>query len=391
MSDKARFDVTVTVLSPLHVGSGERLREGFDFTARGGWLHVADQSRLMSALLDEMSQGRELLATARDLTGKTLYELEERGWLRDEHFDPARRLFAYRLQGRTSTTNKQGELHEQIKDVYRRPYLPGSTLKGALRTVIAWDAVRSRKLQVTADRLGAGRKFAAQPIERELFGRTPNLDLLRALQVGDSAPVDASALALATAHLAPAGEGRENLPIDLEAIRPGTVFSLQIGVDRYLLEDTRASRLRFGERASWLLQIATAGKRYSSRQVTDAVKHFQETNGPGEALRFYAGLVRLLVKEGQLAPDEFLLQIGWGAGWDSKTLDGELRRVPAEFDRIVDKYGLAEGPRRRGYGQALQRRPGDEFPATRKLATMPAARLTNLPMGWVKVKTQDHG
>ena len=40
MSNKTRFHVTVTTLSPLHIGSGGRLREGFDFIEHGGALWV---------------------------------------------------------------------------------------------------------------------------------------------------------------------------------------------------------------------------------------------------------------------------------------------------------------------------------------------------------------
>jgi CRISPR-associated protein Csm5 len=392
MSLKTRFHVTVTTLSPLHIGSGERLREGFDFIAHEGAVWIPNQGALMGAVLDVAGHGRDLAEAATMITGKTLYELRDRGWLREDHFDPARHLFHYRLPGHTSTANKQGELHEEIKDLYRRPYLPGSTLKGSLRTLIAQEAVRSRKLSVTVNRLDYRPKFATLPVEREIFGRNPNFDLLRALQVGDSAPVGVEALGLATARLFPPEADRDKLGIDVEATVPGTRFALDIAVDEYLLSDSRTARLRFGDRRSWLFDLAKIGKRQAKRRVLDEVNYFKAIPQPGgktpPALQFYARLVKMLVEE-ELAADEFLLQLGWGAGWDSKTLDGELRKDPTDFARIINKFHLAEGPQR-GFkrGDGSEFKPGDTYPATRKLATMSQLRLADQPMGWVKVKIE---
>lgn len=394
MSLKTCFHVTVTTLSPLHIGSGVRLREGFDFIEHKGALWVPNQGALMGAILDEAGRGRDLAEAASQITGKTLYELRDRGWLREEHFDPVHRLFHYRLPGRTSTTNKQGELHEQVKDLQRRPYLPGSTLKGSLRTLIAMEATRSRKIAVTVNRLDYRPKFATLPVEREIFGRNPNFDLLRALQVGDSGPVSAETLGLATARLFPPEADRDKLGIDVEALSPGTHFTLDMAVDEYLLSDSRAARLRFGDQRSLLLDLAKIGKRQARRRVLDEVNYFKALPQPGgktpQALQFYARLVKMLVEE-ELAADEFLLQLGWGAGWDSKTLDGELRKDPAEFAKIVNQFQLAEGPRRgskRGDGPGFK--SGDTFPATRKLATMSQLRLADQPLGWVKLKIEQH-
>ena len=181
---KSKVKLTITTLSPLHVGSGDRLREGFDFLARDGSLWFADQRRLLNAILDEAAQmGQDDADVIQAITGMTLYDLLDAGWLEQSHFDLERRLFRYRLSGQTSTAHKEGELHDQIKDAYGRPYLPGSTLKGALRTMLAWDDLTTRNRTLRAQELDRRAKFAAQPVEQGIFGRNPNQDLLRALIV----------------------------------------------------------------------------------------------------------------------------------------------------------------------------------------------------------------
>src|SRR5690606_18415556 len=110
-------------------------------------------------------------------------------------------LFRYVLQGTPRSSAEGAQVREQVKDAYDRPYLPGSSLKGALRTVLAWSIWRERKLQPDARQLQRRRAWAASSYEKAIFGRSPNHDLLRALQVSDSQPLDAAALMIANVRV----------------------------------------------------------------------------------------------------------------------------------------------------------------------------------------------
>lgn len=380
MSDKARFQVTVTTLSPLHIGSGEQLREGFDFIEHEGYLWVADQGALMRAILDEAAREREDLITAAEaISGMTLYQLQEAGWLRDEHFDLERGLFRYRLQGRTSTTGKQGELHEQIKDVYGRPYLPGSSLKGALRTVLAVGGATVRKLRF--DRLGHSRRWAAQSVERELFGRNPNYDLLRALQVSDSGPVGLNQLSLGRVNIYPTvGQrtqyGRQRgLDVDVEALRQGTTFQVPIKIEGYLFGDQAERELRFGKRKSWLLNLPQWGRTVAGQRIADEIEFFQQRADGHVVLGFYS---RLLQTWEGLGENELLLQVGWGTGWLSKTFGKLLQEDAQAFERLVKDYRMTI---ERG------RKAGDPFPRSRHLVRV--GEHPAVPLGWMKVTFQE--
>jgi len=384
MADQSRFQVTVTTRSPLHIGSGKRLRAGFDFIEHQDCLWVANQGALMRTILDEAAHGlKDLAEAAGRLAAMTLYQWQQAGWLRDEHFQTPG-LFRYRLPGRTSTQEKRGELFEQIKDVYGRPYLPGSSLKGALRTILAWAHVQE---PVRLGQLGEKRKYAARSLEEDLFApgapldkrgrkvKAANYDLLRALQVSDSRPVDPDRLGLATVELVSASlAAQEGPPIHVEALAVGTVFDAEIGIDEALFAG-RAARLRLRDREKWLRGLAQAGRDHANQRIADEIAYYQVLGGAPEMLRFYQELAAEL---SSLTPDEFLLQLGWGAGWDSKTLGSRLRANPAEFARIVQQYGLAEGPRRQ---QKARWAPGDPFPGTRKEAVM-----SGQPLGWVRVR-----
>jgi CRISPR-associated protein Csm5 len=387
VANKTTVKLTITTLSPLHVGSGDRLREGFDFLDKDGYLWIASQRRLLDAILDEAEEsGQSDAQVIQAITGMTLYDLLDAGWLDKSYFDPKRKLFSYRLRGQTSTTHKEGELHEEIKDVYGRPYLPGSTLKGALRTMLAWDDLTTRNRTVRARDLNRSPKFAAQPVEKDIFGCDPNHDLLRALVVRDSDPMNVDDLGLAQATLTPASEDREKLTIDMEAIRPGVTIGGELLLDEFLLQDRRTARLELHDYREWLHSLARVGQRYSRQRVQEEIAFHKASGATRETLLFYARLVKMMVEK-ELAADEWIMQIGWGAGWDSKTFDGALREDEAEFVRIVNKYDLHLGPGG-DRNQNAKFKAGDVFPVTRKLMTMRTAGALRQPPGWIRIKAE---
>ncbi len=92
--------------------------------------------------------------------------------------------------------------------------------------------------------------------------------------------------------------------------------------------------------------------------------------------RFYSDLEKLELKENQ-----FVIQLGWGGGWDSKTLGS---RFDSQFmDRVIMHYKMARG----------RRKPGDPFPKSRR-AAMNVRRAADgrvietpgLPLGWALVE-----
>jgi CRISPR-associated protein Csm5 len=237
----------------------------------------------------------------------------------------------------------------------------------------------------TADlsRLGRSRSWAAQIIEREIFGSDPNHDLLRALQVGDSTPVGGNALELArvnvfpTAQQTPYGRSR-GLDVDVEALRRGTTLAATIKIDGTLFGDDTPfgqlveRELGFGKRQEWLTSLPQWARTWAGRRIANEHEFLTAKRDGGTAASFYA---RLADTWSALGDNEFLVQIGWGAGWASKTFGRLLQRDEEAFERLVRDYRLSP--------QDRQRRAGQPFPKSRKLirrGDRPAE-----PLGWLKV------
>ena len=85
---------------------------------------------------------------------------------------------------------------------------------------------------------------------------------------------------------------------------------------------------------------------------------------------------RLIETWSQLSRGEMLLQLGWGTGWESKTLgSGLLRTDDRAFERLLDQYRMTK---------EKDRRAGDPFPKSRHLVLDSQGRPSR-PLGWVRV------
>ena len=375
--DNILYTATIELLSPLHIGTGSSLLEDIDWTRVGDWVYVANQNRLLEAVLEraQAERGGDEVVVIQAITGMKLSDLRDAGWLTRDDFREGSPLFRYRLRGRPA----MNQIAEQIKDVYGGPYLPGSSLKGALRTLLAVGGAMVRKLPF--DRLERSRSWAAQPVERKLFGRNPNYDLLRALQVSDSGPVSLDHLSLERVNIYPtAGQptqyGRQRgLDIDVEAPRQGTTFQVPIKIEGYLFSEQAERTLRFGQRKNWLLNLPQWGRVIAGHRIADEIEFFQQRADGRVALGFYNRLAQTW--EG-LGENELLLQVGWGTGWLSKTFGKLLQENTQAFERMVKDYRMTM---ERG------REAGDPFPRSRHLVRV--GEHPAMPLGWIKVNLEE--
>lgn len=370
----------VTVLSPLHVGSGTKLQRNFDWLARDGRVYVVEPGGLFNTVLEraESEAGDEVTTITTHLMQMTLEDLLEAGWLTPDDFKATdSTLFRYIFRGQPA----MNEIAEHIKDAYSRPYLPGSSLKGALRTILAWGIYTETKRQPDLRRLKPSRSWAAQHLEQAVFGPNPNHDWLRALQVTDGPPLPPESLRLEVVRVYPTARrrGSGGLDLDVEAICQGTSFAVPLTIDEYGFQKEAARELRWQGQRKWLAQLAGLGREHARQRLQEEAQYFKSEHHPVGARRFYHKLIDTYSK---LKSNEFIVQIGWGGGWDSKTLDGLLKQDVRAFEQRV--------LRNRSYRMLRQggrRQPGDPFPASRRLALR--KNEPALPLGWVKVELTD--
>ena len=355
------YQLRITTCTPLHIGSGKSpLRQGVDFVGFGRTIYVFNIAQMLDYLIGDSDDAGliQRISNAQNLGS----------FLREQDFREHPELALYRLGGAPSVR----EVLPQIKDVYDQPYLPGSSLKGALRTAIIDQALLASAKPLDVRRLGDRDKYAAQELERDVVGRgerpaqAPNYDLFRTLHVADSRPGDRSWLTLSNVQVWPAGEG--GIPLDVETIQAGVTFSATLAIDEYLFSNS-AARLGFEPKRGLIEGFAASCREHTQARIAGEQAFFAERLEAAALRRRYDELARRLTNCGETS---FLLQLGWGAGWSSKTVVRTLRASRGAIGDAVLRYRLDRGRGR-----------GGEFPATRHVVV--EQRQPVEPLGWVQV------
>lgn len=362
------YRLRVTVLSPLHIGSGDTLLRGYDFVTTADRTWVLDQEAILAAEYDAQAgqiDWRRL--------GRPPGELVDARQLR-----PGCPGVRYSLAGTTTVD----QVREQVKDPFGRCYLPGSSLKGALRSALLAYAVRSGAFRPDPRRLGERREWAGQPWERAVFGRDPNRDLWRALVIADSAPLPTEPSPLMLLHAQVFAAGPPGSPIVVEAVRRDTVFETALRLDEYLFSE-HARELDFGNRRDWLEQLPRIVSDYSRARMEIERRFLAARRELAGAARFYNELADRRLPEGA-----FLLQMSWGAGWTGKSVGPWL--PPEMQQEIRRRYRLGRPPRFRGDWQPDLSQP---FPKTRRLRShrVQGQVVADVPLGWVQVEMHPEG
>ena len=363
------------VITPVHVGSGGTLNHIDGYYANNRWYHVD---------LDKVLQH-----PSADINALTS-EMSRRGfqwerYLSQRNIDIAD-VSTYSLA--CSESPGEVEIREAIKGVRNRPYVPGSTLKGAIRTALLEEILSENNdiYKQSLKYLERDRQPARQ-IEKSAFGKDPNHDLLRALQVSDTTLVDSDSLEIGMAwtvtlnqndRLVQKIDGGSEYKNFVQQIQRGQRLTFTLKTDDFLLQGQAKTQLGFKElQKKAVLDIAEVC-RASTHQFVQGEKDFFSYYNLTEIADRYDELERLNTK---LPEGSFLLQIGWGTGYNANTVTSLFTEdEDAHEDLLMDlreRFRLGESRSRRGNYDDR------EFPKTRRILYRGQNPL--YPLGWVKI------
>lgn len=179
MSDYAQ-QINIKTLSPIHIGNGVFLQNGSDFvSAKDGkynYIYIIDPRKILSIIGVEHLY--DWVASIERHTQDTL-KFVKRYRPNTQPIDFAKRqILSYSAAGPTDT------LKECLHDGKGIAYIPGSSIKGAIRTAILSTLVS--KIANVESRVTSRGKVSAKQVEGVLFGTEPNSSLFRFLHVGDA-------------------------------------------------------------------------------------------------------------------------------------------------------------------------------------------------------------
>ncbi len=379
----------VTVLTPTLIGNGQALSP-IDYMVWKDHVNVLDQSKIFSMMAKRpvfegyLSQLRK----AEKFDFQNWGGLAQSAALRRIPFESAAyspiwdRAHAGDLFIPTFLSGPQGH------------YLPGTALRGALRTALVhklWTE-RGEKLmaawnqQFQSER---GYRYAAQQEENVAIGQRSQ-DKLRAVAMGDSRPVPKESFRVYLTRVstlvkqgeklslawksAPRGSVEpkrvlDSVPTFCEMAVPGTQFE-GAWQDRPFFSHPEIVKALRGQKATEHRILSEAANLWAASQL-----NLQKIYAQQSALPVLNQILTELEKRLDTIRHSgrgCLLQIGWGGGFASKAALGDTR--PPEYREILRRMPF--------YASALS--TGLPFPKTRRIVFLentPAA----LP-GWVHVE-----
>ena len=184
-------NIQIETLSQVHIGSGVFLQKGNDFivvdSSEGSDIFVIDPNKLGKII------GTDIKTID---TWSTLIERgEAESFLHTRTSGHSPREFAKRrITNFANFDNTQGTLKECLHDGMGRPYIPGSSIKGAIRTAVMATLAKqkgkeqlTREMSLIFDETDRKRIIKSlEVIEKRLLGSNPNADLFRFMKVGDA-------------------------------------------------------------------------------------------------------------------------------------------------------------------------------------------------------------
>jgi CRISPR-associated protein Csm5 len=352
------YSLSLETLSPLHIGSGEELRRDFDFVTDQNLTYVLNTDRILADKIDPARSGQKRYP----LPGKLISQKEYQAYAR------------YILRGTPRSERSNASVQACIKDVFNRPYIPGSSLKGALRTALAWSGFDEVQPDLHRGAIGNRRSWAGQKLEQKIFGRDPNHDLLRALQVSDLTGPEKPGEGLVLVNGQVVTKKDAGSPIELEALKGSVVFQGSIKVDEALFSDWAEPQLNFQNRQHWLEELMPRAHAFTLNRIRPLIDWFSSA-GVTKIAKFYRQIESVNVGN-----QRAILQLGWGGGWDSKTFSSHLKENEQLFRRLLDEFRIRKG-----------RGPVKDFPTSKRVVVKDDGKniYPLAPFGWVLLTLEE--
>ena len=331
------YQVKLHTLSPVHIGSGVKIgKKEYIYMP---WNHQVLIPDITKMYLDVQRKGfgREfedyLMDSRRN--GMSLSLWLKNHSFRGEDYERWKRYEMDAGEAFVEVGNKKPrdkEIDAFIKDAYGMPYVPGSSIKGMLRTaLIAWEIhkhpdkyretqamirkmanVKSNRTKYLAKEMANLEQQILYTLKRdeEKAGNAVN-DNLSGLHVGDSDPISLKQLTLSQKIDYTLDHKEKPLPLLRETLIPGTEICFDITIDT----------------------SKQSGCNYDMPDIIEALNYFQKISYDYFYSRFNRG-----------TKEENVVWLGGGCGFLSKTVmyplfgDNAVRIVDAIFKMTVYDY-----------------------------------------------------
>lgn len=309
--------IKIETITPVHIGSGNILKNNNDFVVDNEDIYIIDPARILQ-LIGEENLSSWVAIIERGGSQKE-YVKSKAGATPDE----------YSLRKIESFCDVKGgdTLKECMHNGMGLPYIPGSSIKGAIRTaVLATLASREQGLEtLVKDNKG---KVNSKQIEAKFFGGSPNEDIFRFLQIGDAYFAKGSEVAIrmimglnitTSNDLQPQ---KTEKPQIVEAIneRIQSEFSIKKSLSHYEKVRERGNIGEMPEDIKTLENLFNTINNHTEKLVRQEIEFWQDISDEGyigaeDYIETMDGILSIIEKCHKNKGKECVLRIGHASGW----------------------------------------------------------------------------
>jgi len=260
--------IRMTLKSPVHIGSVEQKISRFEYIHNGNYIYPISEEKLSIFLQKKGLIDAYVSAVERDGSRFSMAEFFKSKSIRLQEND----LISLSVNKRTrisDSTYSPNDYRTFIRDGFGNPYIPATSIKGAIRTAILYNTLLHYKNSNSSDfTQNIVNKISSTPshlFKKSPFlwlqeqwledfrlsnkNKSPHTDWLRMLHVSDAYPVN-----LRETNLIPVkvlkkessgwtyktDRSGRNMTIWIETLSVGTIIEFEISFDKRLLEDFKA-------------------------------------------------------------------------------------------------------------------------------------------------------
>jgi CRISPR type III-A-associated RAMP protein Csm5 len=360
--------IKIETLTAVHIGSGETLQYGTDFVTGKQddeyVISIVDPRKVMELIGEDNVYQWVAAIERKEATSKVVKQFAPNAKIED---------YSKRIIMEWSAAKPSDTLKEQIHDGLGKPYIPGSSIKGAIRTAIL--ASLTDRIQRIEEKIDISKKSkegvvfkplaSAKNVEAEAFGANPNEDLFRFLQVGDAYFGGLREVAVRMVNI----NERERMGFWdvsksqlIEAISPEdqTEFLLKLNTDGYKFSKEKVHRLP--DCMISIPELFNTINKHTRRLLEDEIGYWEERKNDDDSdkVSAYLETIRSILSivnecnEGK----ECVLRIGHGSGW--RFITGAWAERLNNFDSLVVPVSRPSNSKYKQYDFPKTRRVDDQ-------------------------------
>jgi CRISPR-associated protein Csm5 len=339
-----QLPLEIETISRLHIGSGEKFNRNLDIVQEGTKAYVIDHEKLHKKAESNVGLHNDLVSIY-ESGGKDIREILVRYRIIPESVAKKSGMQVYcipsgKLSGR--------EILSFVKGIDNLPYIPGSSLKGGIRSALfrnnllnqnkrdeyqsllkkVLGEMKDKVKQIPKERDRIQKSYKrkiSELMENTFFGFDQQHDLLRCIQFADTKPKDVSNLifeeikvlsvANNTLHIKKTPQGRD-MVINAEVVKSNQNYQSNITINQYLLlKQPAVKELNFSAQKDLIFQFCKYCQQTSLQLIKQEIEFFGRYKENSLKEWYEKNLLNYSIRDNQC-----FLHLSWGSGFDAKTI-----------------------------------------------------------------------